>query len=594
MSAHTSPSIAAASGTTEEPEATHSPTQERSASEDCVGTPGPCTEFDSPHQQPFTNGINTHTELDGREPMQHAGAPYAMNIAPGYANMLAAPMQSPHAMMPSMVAGQPPLGWNGTVPYMMPMGYAPSYGAPYTHVAPEYNGVTPRMQHSPMPMAPVGRTVYVGNIPPEATVAELLSLVKFGPIDNVRMLPEKNCAFISFLSGQFAAAFHADSSVKRVSLHNQELKIGWGKPSVPPPDVLMAVQQHQASRNVYIGQLDEHITEQDLRDSLGRFGPIDQVKIVRDQGIGFVHFLSIQTAMKVVSILPTEPNWSKKRINFGKDRCAYVPKGQQQIQAHNNQAAAMGLAAATWLGYPTGCFQPYYERNNTVRGGEMDPEAEQARANLTSVEPQYHQLGNRTVYLGNLHQDTTAEDICNHVRGGILQNVRYLPDRHIAFVTFIDSNAALAFFHLASGTGITIHNRRLKIGWGKPSGPLSPALALAVQSGASRNVYMGNIDDPKLMNEDKIRADLSEFGTLEMAFANFTNIQSAIKCIEALKHCADYTTIKISYGKDRCGNPPRQLSKLPISWANSRNKQPLETAKTSNSAEALSETSTHK
>ena len=410
------------------------------------------------------------------------------------------------------------------MPYMMPMstgipmGYVPPYSAPLAQSMPEFSNMAARVQMPPM--VPIGRTVYVGNLPAEASVDELLSLVKFGPIENVRLLPDKNCAFISFLSAQVAAAFHADSSVRHISLHGQELKIGWGKPSVPPPAVVMAVQQHQASRNVYIGQLDENTTEQDLRNDLGRFGPIDQVKIVRDQAIAFVHFLSIQTAMKAVATLPTEPKWSGKRINYGKDRCAYVPKGQQQIQAHNHQAAAMGLAAATWLGYPTGYMN--YGSNNvgmfegTPPQRRASSEDSDGRSPVSNVEPQYHQFGNRTVYLGNLHPDTTAEDICNHVRGGILQYIRYMPDRHIAFVTFIDANAALAFFHMASLTGITIHNRRLKIGWGRPSGALSPAMALAVQSGASRNVYLGNIDNPEMMNEDKIRADLSQYGELEM------------------------------------------------------------------------------
>ena len=104
----------------------------------------------------------------------------------------------------------------------------------------------------------------------------------------------------------------------------------------------------------------------------------------------------------------------------------------------------------------------------------------------------------------------------NHVRGGILQSIRYMPDRHIAFITFVDHNAALTFFHMALVSGITVHNRRLKIGWGKPTGPLSPAIALAVQSGASRNVYIGNVSDPALMNEKKIRTDLSAYGELEM------------------------------------------------------------------------------
>ena len=108
-------------------------------------------------------------------------------------------------------------------------------------------------------------------------------------------------------------------------------------------NVLAAVQQSDATRNVYIGNLDETVTEQTLRDDLARFGPIDQVKIV--------HFLSIATAIKVVQTLPTEKDYAGRRVAYGKDRTAYVPKNQHQQQQHNMAAAAMGSMAAQYGGF---------------------------------------------------------------------------------------------------------------------------------------------------------------------------------------------------------------------------------------------------
>ena len=43
---------------------------------------------------------------------------------------------------------------------------------------------------------------------------------------------------------------------------------------------------------------------------------------------------------------------------------------------------------------------------------------------------------NRTVYLGNIHPETTTEDLCNAIRGGVLQSLRYMQDKHIA-VSFL-------------------------------------------------------------------------------------------------------------------------------------------------------------
>lgn len=61
-----------------------------------------------------------------------------------------------------------------------------------------------------------------------------------------------------------------------------------------------------------------------------------------------MHFLSISTAIKVVQQLASEPEYSGRRVSFGKDRTAYVPKNQHQQQQHNMAAAAMGTMAANW------------------------------------------------------------------------------------------------------------------------------------------------------------------------------------------------------------------------------------------------------
>jgi len=282
----------------------------------------------------------------------------------------------------------------------------------------------------------VGRTVYVGNLPATASVDELLNLVHFGPLENIRVLPEKSCVFLSFLEGTTAAAFHADATIKKLQLHGQELKIGWGKPSPVPPQIALSISQSNASRNVYIGNLDENMTEEQLRDELSRFGLIDQVKIVRDKNIGFVHFLSISVATKVrkaicminssnrlnvcqvVNTLPHELDWVGKRVNYGKDRCAYVPKSQQVAAQQAQAAAAQSLVAQSAL--PPASFSPFPYGASPF--SPMDISGGFAVG----------QSMNRTVYLGNIHPETTTEDLCNAIRGGVLQSIRYMPDKHIA------------------------------------------------------------------------------------------------------------------------------------------------------------------
>ncbi|KAJ5020643.1 hypothetical protein J3E73DRAFT_409557, partial [Bipolaris maydis] len=404
---------------------------------------------------------------------------------------------------------------------------------------------------SSMPIAPglvsgTSRTVYLGNIPPETSAEEILGHVRSGQIESVRLLPDKNCAFISFLDSSSATHFHSDAILKKLSIRGQDIKIGWGKPSQVPTSVALAVQQSGASRNVYLGNLPEDVTEDELREDLSKFGPIDTVKIVREKAIGFVHFLSIGNAIKAVSQLPQEPKWqAPRRVYYGKDRCAYVSKTQQQ-----NAAQYLGIA-------------PGYA--HVLNGADRDMISNAlAQHNLGWC---VNNLGNRTVYLGNIHPETTIEEICNVVRGGLLHHIRYIPDKHICFVTFIDPTSAASFYALSNLQGLMIHNRRLKIGWGKHSGALPPAIALAVSGGASRNVYVGNLDES--WTEDRLRQDFSEYGEIELvntlrekscAFVNFTNIANAIKAIEAIRGREEYKRFKVNFGKDRCGNPPRQMT----------------------------------
>ena len=434
---------------------------------------------------------------------------------------------------------------------------SPTFGGQFVNApqSPTFNNMNQGFGGSAMAPGIVhgtSRTVYLGNIPPDTSAEEILGHVRSGQIESVRLLPDKNCAFISFLDGSAATHFHSDAILKKLSIRGQDIKIGWGKPSQVPTSVALAVQQSGASRNVYLGNLPEDISEPELREDLSKFGPIDTIKLVREKSIGFVHFLSIGNAIKAVTQLPQEPKWqAPRRVYYGKDRCAYVSKTQQQN-------------AAQYLGIAPGYAHILNDSDKDLISNALAQQSVAAAAVATTAGGVTN-LGNRTVYLGNIHPETTIEEICNVVRGGLLHHIRYIPDKHICFVTFIDPTAAASFYALSNLQGLMIHNRRLKIGWGKHSGALPPAIALAVSGGASRNVYIGNLDES--WTEERLRQDFSEYGEIELvnalrekscAFVNFTNIANAIKAIEGMRGREEYRRFKINFGKDRCGNPPRQ------------------------------------
>lgn len=410
----------------------------------------------------------------------------------------------------------------------------------------------------PTQVAP-SRTVYLGNIPSDIEPNELLDYVRSGILENVKILPSKNCAFISFIDAQSALLFHSDCILKKLHIKGNDIRIGWGKNAPILPAVMEAIQRDGATRNVYLGNLNNPVTgeiilEDELREDLSTFGVIDCIKVIPDKGIAFIHFLSILSAIRCVANLPLKEKYLDKKCFYGKDRCAFITKTQQ-----HNAAQYLGLA-------------PGMEHVVTAADREFISSAlvqqSAAAAQIATQAGGANNLGNRTVYLGNLHQESSVEEICNVVRGGLLQSIRFLSERHVCFITFIDPIAAAQFFAMCQLHGLTIHNRRIKVGWGKHSGPLSNALSLAVSNGALRNIYIGNITDFEYYNAKKLRKDFTKFGDIEQinyleekncAFINFVNIANAIKAIDGIKSFDDYKKLKINFGKDRCGNLPRQF-----------------------------------
>ena len=74
----------------------------------------------------------------------------------------------------------------------------------------------------------------------------------------------------------------------------------------------------------------------------------------------------------------------------------------------------------------------------------------------------------------------------------------------------------MTFYRVASFQVLILNNRRLKVRWGKNSGPLPPALALSVHSSAIRNVYIGNIEDFDTFSEERSKRGFGEFSDIEL------------------------------------------------------------------------------
>ena len=123
-----------------------------------------------------------------------------------------------------------------------------------------------------------------------------------------------------------------------------------------------------------------------------------------------------------------EPSRAGKRVNYGKDRCAYVPKSQQTAAQAAQTAAAQSIVAQTFLSPIQGQgnfgspMTPYLSFTPDLGGMN----GMNGLGGLNGNQPL-----NRMIYLGNIHPETTTEDLCNAIRGGVTEAIRYMQDKHI-------------------------------------------------------------------------------------------------------------------------------------------------------------------
>ncbi|CDK27400.1 unnamed protein product [Kuraishia capsulata CBS 1993] len=428
------------------------------------------------------------------------------------------------------------------------------------------------------------RTLLFQDLPETISLQQFLDSIRFGPVENCyfkdnEIDSNEVSIVLSFVDNQTAYMCYesiTDNHVLAINLNAPNLKISWMLSPTMLPVVKTAIENDSATRNVYISNIPPSITEEMLISELEVFGYVESLHYHDDRNVAFAHFTSIASAIKAVEQLALDSNiLSNCKVFYGSDRCISRESldtfdsfqyQQHQELAHHRQQQHL--------------HQQYSGFNAAA--------AVAASAGSSNI-------GNRTVYLGNLHPNTTVEEICNVVRGGLLQSVKFISDKHICFITFIDSSSSAQFFATSNMDGLMVHGRKLKIGWGRHSGALPNSVMLAVTGGASRNVYIGVVDEEaankpdagqtvsagnagsKVPDVDVLRRDFSVFGEIEQinffkegacAFVNFLNISSAIKAVDEFngKNRKDvhanfdgrYLDYKISFGKDRCGNPAKQ------------------------------------
>ena len=394
------------------------------------------------------------------------------------------------------------------------------------------------------------RTVYMGGLPPGVTFREIFDALRnTGPIESVRMLADKDCAFVDFCSDVDAEKYRLRfRGGRKLNIRGVDVKVSMAKPSRLNEDVVLATR-FGATRNVYFSGIDLADDDEEgfqlwecrLRQDCERFGPVDMVKVVPSRGIAFVHMTRILDAMQAVSWLSAEPAWAGKRVNFGSDRCSCPSPDQRE--------------------YP-----------------DMKP-------------------SKRTIYFGGIPKDATLEDICQVVRGGVLDQIKYMPEKSSAFATFVLAEAAEKYHTWASRDGVQIKGCRVKVSYATERA-LTMHTVHALQKGATRCVCIDNLDVRAIPLPELCKDLEHRFGEIECAWKSsnynnnagnnslvnkakqqvyvaFASIKEALACVDGLRFDRAFSSCKVNFGRDRCSLPIASVQQSQQTSVVSNMEQPM-------------------
>ncbi|OLY85441.1 Negative regulator of differentiation 1 [Smittium mucronatum] len=298
------------------------------------------------------------------------------------------------------------------------------------------------------------------------------------------------------------------------------------------------------------------VTMSDLKSLMSEYGDVEFVRANASKVCIFVYFMKISSAINCVSTLSYKPGWgSPVRVNYARDRCAKDDKNAPRnfgssLNGYNTQLNRSNQA-------PNGYYNnDFYPQNYSYRDDDYFSKSAPnsipfsddrgLRPGTANINENFRGKGkgNRCVYIGGVSSDTTVEEMCNFIRGGILQLIKLVINKRACFVTFIYSQDAEKFISLVKSNSINLRNRQVKLGWGSSSGSLPQKIKMCVEKkNATRSINVSNL--PGKASTESLMSDFGVFGEIEsinllqgrnIGYIHFTDIMSAINLMESVEN----------------------------------------------------------
>ncbi|KAJ3141043.1 hypothetical protein HDU90_007066 [Geranomyces variabilis] len=200
---------------------------------------------------------------------------------------------------------------------------------------------TTRHLDFPHPHQVPSRSLWIGNIDPTLSPSDLLTLFSpFGPIESLRILPDKECAFVNFVHVEDAVRARDDMQSGRVG--NCIVRIGFGK-----AEAINDTQGMQPTKSLWVGNIPPTTDPAALEAMFAAYGAVESARVLTHKNCGFINFVRLEDAMEA------RKNMNGKEIGGSVVKIGYAkvpPRGNEQApqlsMAGNNNNNNNGFAVS--------------------------------------------------------------------------------------------------------------------------------------------------------------------------------------------------------------------------------------------------------
>lgn len=163
----------------------------------------------------------------------------------------------------------------------------------------------PSVESTPHAETLASRSLWIGNVDPTVSEREVRSTFEpIGPIESLRMLPSKECAFVNFFN--LDDAIKAKETLQGSAIGNMIIRIGFGKEEfyhpgngstdssskpTPPSTGTNGVDGPSHSRSVWVGHIGPEVDVEMLNEAFMVYGEIDSCRILDVKNCAFVNFV---------------------------------------------------------------------------------------------------------------------------------------------------------------------------------------------------------------------------------------------------------------------------------------------------------------